>query len=205
MTSKLFAFSGAGHSGKSTAINRLKGLLQADGHHYQVLHELMRNQRGISDIDEIRRDSSKYLAVQSKIIREKIKQEAEAAKSGVTTLVDRSIADSLYYLTSYTTKHKLNPTELDEYAALVRLIHDHAASGPYAAVFVFRPLAITQVDSFRPANLVKLQRAEFSCIRTLNRGLFEGQENVHFRTVTASSHSDMEAVYAAIIKRIVCH
>lgn len=204
MKSKLFAFSGACHSGKTTAIDTLKKWLENQGHACDVLKELLRKQDGINDIDKIRANSSRYLALQSKIIREKIRQETEM-DSPWPVLVDRSVADSLYYLTTYTNKHKLSAAELEEYADLIRLIHDHAASKPYAAVFVFRPITVTQVDPLRPVNLTRLQRAEFSCIRTLNRGLFDGLDDVYFRTVAASSSEDMDAMFSAILRISKCH
>lgn len=172
--SKVIAFSGGCHSGKTTTIDRVVKVLEARGHTVKKLSELMREVTDKS-IDELRKNPSEYLGVQEKIISAKINQECNAFNDNSDTiyLVDRAITDSLFYLENFVDKSNLTENEVIRLCNLDFVARQHAMDAfnyGYDMLIQFEPLdKISTDDSFRPKQLEHLKDYEYQCINTFNR------------------------------------
>jgi predicted ATPase len=131
----------------------------------------------IASIDVIRNSAQNYFKLQQKVIIEKIHLEDDAQKKhdGKLILVDRSLADSLFYTTFYIDIKSLTENQKVEYVDFVKHITDVAkARKRYDIVFMMQPLPITIKDPMRPNDLAVTQTIEHQLIETLNIGLFTG-------------------------------
>lgn len=170
----IIAISGASHSGKTTFINNLQNMF---GRQIEFYDEIIRNY-DFSSIDDIRKDASQYFQIQKEIISQKIKQEERAKqKDSPDKLIifDRSLADSIYYFTTYVNKEALSDDERSEYNKFFIFIYKKAKehfSFLYDSVFLFEPIdASNNDDPFRPKNLHERQTFEYLMIKTLSLGL----------------------------------
>ena len=167
-----FAFSGPCNAGKTTLMHKIKAKFGARVH---IVGECIRDK--ITSIDVVRNSTQNYFKLQQKVIMEKIKQEddALATKKGQLILVDRSLADSLFYTTFYIDIKDLADNQKVEYAKFVKTITETAkARKRYDMVFMMQPLPITVKDPMRPTDLIVTQTIEHQLIEILNIGLFTG-------------------------------
>ena len=167
-----FAFSGPCNAGKTTLMQKIKANF---GDRVHIVGECIRDK--ITSIDVVRNSTQNYFKLQQKVIMEKIKQEddAQATKKGQLILVDRSLADSLFYTTFYIDIKDLADNQKVEYAKFVKTITETAkARKRYDMVFMMQPLPITVKDPMRPTDLVVTQTIEHQIIEILNIGLFTG-------------------------------
>ena len=145
------------------------------GSRVHIVGECIRDK--ITSIDVVRNSTQNYFKLQQKVIMEKIRQEDEAlaTKNGKLILVDRSLADSLFYTTFYIDIKDLADNQKIEYVNFVKAITETAkAKKRYDMVFMMQPLPITVKDPMRPSDLVVTQTIEHQLIETLNIGLFTG-------------------------------
>lgn len=170
----IIAISGASHSGKTTFINNLQNKF---GDRIEFYDEIIRNY-DFSSIDDIRKDASQYFQIQKEIISQKIKQEEKAKqKDSPDKLIifDRSLADSIYYFTTYVNKEALSDEERSDYNKFFIYIYKKAKehfSFLYDSVFLFEPIdASNDNDPYRPKNLHERQTFEYLMIKTLSLGL----------------------------------
>lgn len=170
----VIAISGASHSGKTTFINNLQNKLRGQVEFYD---EIIRNY-DFSSIDDIRKDASQYFQIQKDIITQKIKQEEKAAdknKKDKLIIFDRSLADSIYYFTTYVDEKNLTDKEREDYYSFFVYIYKKAKehfANVYDSVFLFEPInPESNTDSFRPSNLKERQTLEYLMIKTLTLGL----------------------------------
>ena len=166
------AFSGGCLSGKTTTMKEAKKIFTNYGIKTITLDEIIRKQP-IESIDELRRNASKYLELEHKIITEKIKCEEALFKSNEKQVVlcDRAITDSLFYLLFYTDKNSLAVDELDTLNILYNYIDAHAKNAfanIYDLLIEFSPLEVKSNDRFRPSNIDILKYSEYRLIHTLN-------------------------------------
>lgn len=167
-----FAFSGPCNAGKTTLMHKIKAKF---GGRVHIVGECIRDK--ITSIDVVRNSTQTYFKLQQRVIMEKIKQEddALAMKKGKLILVDRSLADSLFYTTFYIDIKDLADNQKVEYANFVKAITETAkARKRYDMVFMMQPLPITVKDPMRPTDLIVTQTIEHQLIEILNIGLFTG-------------------------------
>ena len=165
--SYLVACSGAVHSGKTTFIQR--AITEADIQ--AALHENIRA-TSIKSIDAVRKDAKAYLNLQIDRITAKVAEENRAmtsASRGVV-LADRSLVDSLFYLTFHVSKANLDHLQAKRFHVFFQKIVNHL-SGRYKAIFLFRPIS-TQGKSgkFRPKDICFSQQTEWEMIRAMTYG-----------------------------------
>lgn len=170
----IIAVSGASHSGKTTFINNLQNKF---GGQVEFYDEIIRNYN-FSSIDEIRQDASQYFEIQKHIIEQKIIQEEKAKtknKPEKLIIFDRSLADSIYYFTTYVDKESLSEQERKDYNKFFVYIYKKAKDhfqNIYDSVFLFEPLSPdSDTDTYRPADLKERQTFEYLMIKTLTLGL----------------------------------
>jgi predicted ATPase len=167
-----FAFSGPCNAGKTTLMHKIKAKF---GGRVHIVGECIRDK--ITSIDVVRNSTQNYFKLQQRVVMEKIKQEddALATKKGQLILVDRSLADSLFYTTFYIDIKDLADNQKVEYAKFVKTITETAkAKKRYDMVFMMQPLPITVKDPMRPTDLIVTQTIEHQLIEILNIGLFTG-------------------------------
>jgi predicted ATPase len=167
-----FAFSGPCNAGKTTLMHKIKAKF---GGRVHIVGECIRDK--ITSIDVVRNSTQNYFKLQQRVVMEKIKQEddALATKKGQLILVDRSLADSLFYTTFYIDIKDLADNQKVEYAKFVKTITETAkARKRYDMVFMMQPLPITVKDPMRPTDLIVTQTIEHQLIEILNIGLFTG-------------------------------
>lgn len=175
MKPTIIAFSGGCHSGKTTTLKELKHVLCILGYKVIVLDEIIRG-HSIKSIDDIRKNAPEYLKLQDTIIREKMDAELKAASLTDVdfVLIDRSVCDSLFYLTFYVDKSQLSEEQLLLYAKLFADVDCHikyAVENIYDFIFEFEPIKPKNVDDkFRPSKLNVLQDVEHIMIKTITEG-----------------------------------
>lgn len=147
-----------------------------------MLNELMRsysNANGCMPIDLIRKDPKAYLDLQCMIIREKINQEENIAKLAVEykdyddvyVLIDRSINDSIFYLTFYVDKSGLSIDDMEKFGKLLNeaLAHSKKAhSSIYDCVLQYSPFNGSNTDCMRPSHIDTSKHIEYAMIDLLN-------------------------------------
>lgn len=149
---KLIVFSGGCHSGKTTTIERLSKTLDD----VIVCKEEIRDHLNIS-ISDIRKDPSAYLSLQYKIIWSKFIGEVKAKYSShQIALVDRSLIDSLFYLTTYIDLKTLTLFEKICYRLFrlfVQCLILISTLFLYEKIYLFTPLPGCVDTFFRPKDL----------------------------------------------------
>lgn len=170
---KIIVFSGGCYSGKTTSINVVKSILESRGKHVKCLSELIRS-HNIGSIDEIRSNPNKYMELQNDIINGKIESEKFSYSNfdeDTIILVDRSITDSLFYLTFYVNKNALDTEHRELFVNLFHTVNNYLyeVNDIYTYIFEFKPLLnIVEEDSFRPQNLTEFQPVEYEMIKKYN-------------------------------------
>lgn len=176
MSPKVIAFSGACHSGKTSTIESLSKALTLKGYSVIVLNETIRNYINTS-ITELRKNPVEYLRIQNKVINEKIENELEVSAmrncgSDDIYLIDRTICDSLFYLTFYVDKANLTHQQFCSLTNLCNDIHKHAELAYdfiYDNVVMFSPIVENYTQcKFRPDNQLLVSQFEYTTIRAYN-------------------------------------
>lgn len=206
---KIVAFSGGCHSGKTTTMLRVKEMLEANGTRVVMLDEIVRGTNIIS-IDDIRSKPSEYLAFQEHVIRKKIAQELMCLDyEDCVVLVDRAIADSIFYLLFYTDKSSLSAEELDRFTTLYAEAHSHAVNTAYNKlydiIFQFRPIEITKdAGNMRPDKLRCIQFSEYNAITTFNGyySIIANEYSKLDRLVPFNVMIDSEKTIVSLIKKL---
>lgn len=194
--SKLIAFSGACHSGKSTMIRKIAERTNYNG--IITLTDVIRDK--VSDIDAIRKSPKQYLELQIEIITEKFNAETDAIKKHPNSIVltDRSLADSFFYYIFYVDKSTLSPQQLEKYAAFFKWLYFRTltTARTYDHIFLFRPLVQKDTsDTMRPDHLHLLQDVEFLFIKTLVHGFYQSSQVTE---VSADNETDVNIINSII-------
>lgn len=174
----IIGFAGSVGSGKTTIINKIHDRWPFDT---IVVSELMRKKKIVS-IDRLRGNPEKYLDVQEEIIKRKIQEEMDWAAYCETKVVlfDRTLADSLFYLTHYLRMSDLKPKSQKRYSDLVSLVVDYLRNkAVYTHVFVCKPLKFINKDRYRPKNHELTQEVESAMISILASRFFANRFHVH--------------------------
>lgn len=190
--SKLIAFSGGCHSGKTTSMGKLKKYLEKAGYSVVVLDELVRTATNIP-IDELRKDPSSYLEFQDVVIRAKMRQENAALEVGneIVVLADRAITDSLFYLQNYVDKSKLTDDEMILFCGLHNDIVNHATKmfeTGYSIVLEFVPLHGINKDPYRPKHIDFSKQYEYEAIHLLNKSFSDSVITVDLNVSDFDDH-----------------
>lgn len=170
---KILVFTGGCYSGKTTSMEIVKDILEKRGRKVIFLDELIRK-HNIGSIDEIRKDPNKYMDLQYDIINGKIDSELYSFNNfdeNTVILVDRSVTDSLFYLTFYVDKNSLDDEHTNKFIELFHLLNDYLSQVDriYTYIFEFSPIKkLVQEDSFRPQKLKELQNIEYQMIKKYN-------------------------------------
>jgi len=164
-------FSGGCFSGKTTSIDSIYA--NYDGK-CTILSEFIRDENYVS-IDNIRANPHEYLQLQKKVIKKKIDQELSIANilDDTVVLIDRSIADSIFYLTFYVDKHALSSDDLNDLYDLYKYASAHAQfmyKRVYSYVLLFKPLVLLCNDAkFRPESINSVSKyLEYDLIKASN-------------------------------------
>lgn len=165
----IIAFSGSSNSGKTTLINRIAARIP--GCH--ILGENIRDYLVDTSIDAVRANAWSYFELQRNVIRDKINRENAVKHHDSVILVDRSLADSLWYLTHYTNTTGFSDDQLKEYTNFVQEVIAAAREFcRYDHIFFARPIQLIEKSQFRPTRLNITQQMESKMIETLTFGLF---------------------------------
>lgn len=193
MKTIVLGFSGGCYSGKTSTMNALKE--QLSNKYDVIMHsELMRERMNVltherfKSIDALRDSPSDYLQVQKVIIPEKITHEllirssvdvsnanktlASVELRDTIVLIDRTIADSLFYLLFYMNVSSLTKKELEDYDSLYVYVDAYAKvlfNTVYDKVFLFEPLSVErhEHDTYRPNNIGRLKYVEYKMIKMI--------------------------------------
>lgn len=172
----IVALSGSSNSGKTTLIHRIEAAIPG----CLVLAENIREHLAGTSIDEVRSNPLQYFELQKKVITQKINREIEARQHRGLVLVDRSLADSLWYLVHYTNTAGFRSDQLRDYADFVQYVIDSAKmEGPreyphrYDHIFFAKTIFPIEENQFRPQALVSTVHMEAAAIRVLTSGLFQ--------------------------------
>jgi len=176
----VIALSGASHSGKTTFMSDAETVLGKDN--VVCISENIREIEAVKTIgiENIRKDPLVYFDIQKEIITKKIRQEMELMikNENKIILIDRSLADSIWYLTKYVEISGISDGKKAEYFDFLEKVHaqaEHSFALVYDAVFIFPPIRKEELvnDVFRQdlTYFHKSQEAEFSQIAVLNEGI----------------------------------
>ena len=174
---KFIVFSGGCFSGKTTAMKIAEHTFNNMGINVVMLSEVIREKGlGYPNIDKLRENAKDYLELQSRIINEKIDAELQQYKNDerCVVIVDRAITDSLFYLTFFTDKSKLQKQDLDVFAKVYTSATDWAKFAftyVYDILLEFNTLPAYMYDCsdrFRPKNLMSINNVECDMIKLLN-------------------------------------
>lgn len=196
----IIAETGACFSGKTTFAESLKKLypnvirqndIKIDN---QYEDDNLRELNGLS-IDQIRAHPYLYFRWEKAIISKKIEQERTALKCSDDSIVifERSLADSIYYLTRFVDISSFNDVEINEYNSFLQNVVDAARyhyKYIYNHILIFKPVLFDQLNcERRPASLKKDHIREYHVIRLLNNGLLDPEHHFKISDVEMSSVS----------------
>lgn len=183
----LILFSGGCNSGKTTTLKAVALKLQSLGYSVSILDEIIRKETD-KPIDELRKDANAYLKLQDKIIRAKIEQEKTAIEDNRTDdiyLADRAVTDSMFYLENYVDKSQLDEEGLKLFCRLHNSVHEYLTRyfWRYSLVVEFQPVAVRELDLFRPVHIDMMKNYERVCIARLNYCYSNGYRKQNFMVV----------------------
>lgn len=201
---KLILFSGGCNSGKTTTLKAVASKLQSLGYRVNILDEIIRKETD-KPIDELRKDAKAYLELQDKIIRAKIEQEKAAIEDNRTDdiyLADRAVTDSLFYLESYVDKSRLDEEGLKLFCKLHSSVHEYLKHyfWRYSLVVEFQPIAVRELDLFRPVHVDMMKNYECVGIARLNYCYSNGYKKQNFMAADLN-HMKTEEVIDKIIEK----
>lgn len=190
---KIIAFSGACHSGKTTVIELLSNYYRKHGQAVKVLSEPIRS-KICTSISDLRKDPSKYLAVQQYVINTRIEREIEAYLDDTDTiyLIDRPIADSLYYLTFFTDKNNLSIDDITVFTNLFdrTILHAKTAyANIYDNIILMPPIAYKTIDEYRPDYLNLISAMEYDLIKIYNETFLYEYSNINKLIYTEAQYA----------------
>ena len=200
----LILFSGGCNSGKTTTLKAVASKLQGLGYRVRILDEIIRKETD-KPIDELRKDANAYLKLQDKIIREKIEQEKTAIEDNGDDvyLADRAITDSLFYLENYVDKSQLDEEGLKLFCRLHSSVHEYLKRyfWRYSLIVEFQPVAVREIDLFRPVYIDMMKNYESTCIARLNHYYSNGYRKQQNFMVADLNYMKLEEVVDNIIEK----
>lgn len=203
MKPKIIVFTGGCYSGKTTSMEIIKKLLEEQGKSVIFLDELIRKYN-IESIDDIRKDANKYMDLQYDIISGKIQAELKSYYSNYDyVLVDRSVTDSLFYLTFYVDKNNLDEEHQSKFINLFHHLNEYLlrVSDIYSYILEFQPIKNLIVeDKFRPQNLKELQEIEYEMIKKYNQLYFSKHQGYKHINLNFIPFEKMETFWDNYIK-----
>lgn len=204
---KILVFSGSCYSGKTTSINVIKNILESKNKKVIFLSELIRKYNIVS-IDKVRDDSNDYMELQNTVINDKINSEKKAIEDynkNTYVLIDRSITDSLFYLTFYINKSNLDKEHKKMFIDLFNIVNNYLdnINNIYDFIFEFKPiLNKTEVDKYRPENLNDFQSIEYEMIKKYNELYFKENKNYFKVDLNTVSLQDMEEYWKNVLEEL---
>lgn len=200
----LILFSGGCNSGKTTTLKAVASKLQSLGYSVRILDEIIRKETD-KPIDELRKDANAYVKLQDKIIRAKIEQEKTAIndnRTGDIYLADRATTDSLFYLENYVDKSQLNEEGLKLFCRLQSFVHEYLKHyfWRYSLVVEFQPVAVREIDLFRPVHIEIMKDYEVIGIKRFNWYYSNGYKTQNFMAVNLN-YMKLEKIVDKIIEK----
>lgn len=197
-------FSGGCFSGKTTTMRAVQAILSNLKYNCRIVEEPIRRLK-IASIDELRKKPSEYLKMQLKITPARINHELSLRETQMPAifLVDRALADSMFYPLFYLNTEELNNKELAKAKDLFNLMQNSAPflySGVYNHVLFFRPMELACTDTkFRPTRIDVLKYIESDMILNLTKTFTDNF------TVLNMNHQTAEEVANLILSKIQNH
>ena len=204
---KMLVFSGSCYSGKTTSINIIKKILESKNKKVIFLSELIRKYNIVS-IDKVRDDSNDYMELQNTVVNDKINSEKKAIEEynkNTYVLIDRSITDSLFYLTFYINKSSLDKEHKKMFIDLFNTVNKYLdnINNVYDYVFEFKPiLNKTEIDKYRPENLNDFQSIEYEMIKKYNGLYFKENKNYFKVDLNEVPLQDMEEYWKNVLEEL---
>lgn len=182
-------FSGGCFSGKTTTMRAVQAILSNLKYNCRIVEEPIRRLK-IASIDELRKKPSEYLKMQLKITPARINHELSLRETAMPAifLVDRAIADSMFYPLFYLNTEELNNRELLKAKNLFALMQKSAQflyDGVYNHVLFFKPMELSCSDTkFRPTRIDVLKYIESDMILNLTKSFTDDFTvlNMNFQT-----------------------
>lgn len=172
-------FSGACLSGKTTTMLLLKDYLESLNYSVRIIKEPIRDILDYLNltIDDLRNDFSTFIKVQKEVILNRKTFEIDMAPGYEEDFVfiDRSPADSFFYITYYPNKENLTEEQLKLYEELLNSVIEYVKESKYELLLNFKPLdniLEKDINEYRPHNISQTKRIEYEMISFYNKTFF---------------------------------
>lgn len=166
----VIGFSGACHSGKTQLFNKIKSY---NSEYVVFLPEMIReNIKENETIDDLRRDTNRFLYMQDKIFRFNLSKLIEVRSQYHHKLIiaDRTLVDNFYYTLFYLNRTDKN-LYWDTHNILWQDMLDVMSSIEkyYTFIFLFNPIPFNSTnDNIRANNLKYIQNLEYETFKLLH-------------------------------------
>jgi len=175
----IIPFSGACLSGKTTTMLLLKEYLESQGYSVRLIKEPIRDILDYLNltIDDLRSDFDTFIKVQREVISNR--RSFEITMSDIYeedfVFIDRSAADSFFYITYYPNKKNLTDEQVLLYNELVKETIEYVNDSVYDMILNFVPLQnikLEDVNEYRPSNISVGKLIEYEMISFYNKKFF---------------------------------
>lgn len=173
-------FSGACLSGKTTTMFYLKDFLEQNGYSVRIIKEPIRDILDYLNltIDDLRKDFSTFIKVQKEVILNRKTFEIDMVQDYTEDFVfiDRSAADSFFYITYYPNKQNLTEEQLKSYEELLSMTINYVKESKYELLLNFKPLINileNDINEYRPQNISQTKQIEYEMISFYNKMFFD--------------------------------
>lgn len=182
---KLIVFTGGCFSGKTTTMGVMKELFEKYFNiNTIILKEPIRDYPGSENISELRKNREEYLNMQIYTTNQRIDMTLSALEkykdSETVILIDRGLADCMFYAMYYIHGDKLTEESRKKYNTFLRETENTALTkfynGVYDYVLEFKPLEINATEEdkkFRPVDIDEKKYIESNLIHAWNKKFCE--------------------------------
>jgi len=195
-------FSGACLSGKTTTMFFLKEYLEQVGYTVRIIKEPIRDILDYLNlsIDDLRNDFSTFVKVQKEVILNRKTFEIDMALvyEEDFVFIDRSAADSFFYITYYPNKQNLTEDQLKLYEELLNMTIEYVKESKYEILLNFRPLdniLEKDINEYRPQNISQTKQIEYEMISFYNKVFFSNM----YLDVNLNNLSTLEELKGIIV------
>ena len=189
---KVIVFTGGCFSGKTTTMEKMKDIFTKQLEiKTEILKEPIRNYPGADNIDELRKDPSKYLEMQETTTYDRYTNLIWAVhkhkNDEIVFLVDRALSDVMFYSTYYLKKEDLSTANNEQfiYEKFLKNVENYAeycGKEIYDYILEFHPLDFDVQKSedakFRPEKINELKWIEHEHIKEWNEKLFKDKAQI---------------------------
>lgn len=187
----IITISGACHSGKTTFGKRLEDEIPGA----KFYDEIVRT-HDFDSIDELRENSNQYFQFERKVIKKKIEQERELYRKDGVHILDRNLIDNLYYYLRFINENQLTDNNKKEYNKflneIIDLSNEHSHKIYDEVVLMNYIRASNDGDTYRPANLIDVQKGEYKLIRAFIKSFVD--ENKIYRIYAPNERQNLDYI-----------